>query len=142
MRMRSVRSVVLFSAASMLVGAAAVHQARAQGEPPPPGFAGKNAATPLYTVNDGNKVDPKTLMGWKTWRAMACERCHGASQEGLVGPPLVISMKMLTKEQFQTTIMNGRLPKGMPPFNASQMVQTNWERSEERRVGKECRSRW
>ena len=31
----------------------------------------------LYEVEDGNKVDAKTLMGWKTWRALACERCHG-----------------------------------------------------------------
>jgi len=31
----------------------------------------------VYTVKDGNKVDEKTLEGWKTWRAMACERCHG-----------------------------------------------------------------
>src|SRR5437660_6954309 len=81
----------------------------------------------VYTVKDGNKVDDKTLLGWKTWRAMACERCHGAEQEGLVGPALVNSLKVLTKEQFHTTIINGRLEKGMPPFSASQMVQDNWE---------------
>jgi hypothetical protein len=81
----------------------------------------------LYTVKDGDKVDPQTLMGWKTWRALACERCHGAEQEGLVGPPLVESMKKLTKEEFHTTMMNGRPEKGMPPFNASQMVMQNWE---------------
>jgi Cytochrome C oxidase, cbb3-type, subunit III len=81
----------------------------------------------LYTVKDGDKVDPQTLMGWKTWRALACERCHGAEQEGLVGPPLVESMKKLTKEEFHTTMMNGRPEKGMPPFNASTMVMQNWE---------------
>jgi len=80
-----------------------------------------------YEVQDGNKVDAKTLMGWKTWRALACERCHGANQEGLVGPPLVESLKRLTKEEFHTTIMNGRPDKGMPPFNASKMVNQNWE---------------
>ena len=91
-------------------------------------LAGTHAdeATP-YEVKDGNKVDAKTLMGWKTWRALACERCHGASQEGGVGPPLVVSLKKLTKEEFHTTIMNGRLDKGMPPFNGSQMVTQNWE---------------
>ena len=82
---------------------------------------------PLYKVQDGNKVDAKTLQGWKTWRALACERCHGADQEGLVGPALVDSLKVLTKEQFHDTIMNGRPEKGMPPFNASQMVNQNWE---------------
>ena len=81
----------------------------------------------LYEVKDGNKVDAKTLMGWKTWRALACERCHGAAQEGLVGPALVESLKKLTKEEFHTTVMNGRLDKGMPPFNASKMVNDNWE---------------
>jgi mono/diheme cytochrome c family protein len=82
---------------------------------------------PPYQVKDGNKVDPKTLSGWKTWRALACERCHGAEQEGLVGPPLVQSLKVLSKEDFHTVIMNGRPEKGMPPFNASQMVNQNWE---------------
>jgi mono/diheme cytochrome c family protein len=84
-------------------------------------------ATALYQVQDGNKVDPKTLAGWKTWRALACERCHGAQQEGLVGPSLVESLKTLSKEDFHTTVMNGRADKGMPPFNTSQMVMTNWE---------------
>ena len=81
----------------------------------------------LYEVQDGNKVDPKTLMGWKTWRALACERCHGAQQEGLVGPPLVESLKVLSKEEFHNVMVNGRPEKGMPPFNGSQMVMQNWE---------------
>ncbi|HVY80783.1 MAG TPA: c-type cytochrome [Steroidobacteraceae bacterium] len=81
----------------------------------------------LYTVKDGNKVDPKTLAGWKTWRALACERCHGAEQEGLVGPPLVVSLHRLTKEEFHKTITDGRPEKGMPPFSASKMVMDNWE---------------
>jgi mono/diheme cytochrome c family protein len=85
------------------------------------------STTNLYTVKDGNKVDEKTLMGWKTWRALACERCHGAAQEGLVGPPLVQSLKTLSKADFQTVIMNGRAEKGMPPFNTSEMVTKNWE---------------
>ncbi|MEP7242636.1 MAG: c-type cytochrome [Gammaproteobacteria bacterium] len=81
----------------------------------------------LYTVKDGTKVDAKTLAGWKTWRALACERCHGAEQEGLVGPPLVVSLHNLTKDQFFTTILNGRVEKGMPPFSASKMVVDNKE---------------
>ena len=91
-------------------------------------FAGLHAddARP-YEVKDGNKVDAKTLMGWKTWRALACERCHGAAQEGLVGPALVDRLKTLSKEDFHTVIMNGRPDKGMPPFSASPMVNQNWE---------------
>ena len=88
--------------------------------------ADQNSAAP-YTVQDGDKVDPKTLDGWKTWRALACERCHGAEQEGLVGPSLVDSLKTLSKEDFHTTVINGRPEKGMPPWGASEMVQKNWE---------------
>ena len=88
--------------------------------------ADQNSAAP-YTVQDGDKVDPKTLDGWKTWRALACERCHGAEQEGLVGPSLVDSLKTLSKEDFHTTVINGRPEKGMPPWGASDMVQKNWE---------------
>ena len=86
-----------------------------------------NADDALYQVKDGTKVDPQTLNGWKTWRALACERCHGAQQEGLVGPSLVQSMKVLSKEEFQAVLMNGRPEKGMPPFNTSPMVNQNWE---------------
>ena len=85
------------------------------------------ASTALYQVQDGNKVDAKTLAGWKTWRALACERCHGAEQEGLVGPPLVETLKTLSKEDFHTVMQNGRPEKGMPPFNGSAMVNENWE---------------
>ena len=86
-----------------------------------------NAASDLYQVQDGTKVDAKTLAGWKTWRALACERCHGAQQEGLVGPSLIESLKVLSKADFHTTIMNGRPEKGMPNFSGSQMVTQNWE---------------
>jgi mono/diheme cytochrome c family protein len=88
--------------------------------------ADENSGSP-YTVQDGDKVDPKTLDGWKTWRALACERCHGAEQEGLVGPSLVDSLKTLSKEDFHTTVINGRPEKGMPPWGASEMIQKNWE---------------
>ena len=78
-----------------------------------------------YTVADGNMVDPNTYKGWQTWRAMACERCHGPNQEGLVGPSLVNSLKTLTKDQFKTTLMNGRPAKGMPNFGGVKTVVDN-----------------
>lgn len=81
--------------------------------------------TPLYTVVDGDKVDPNSMKGWRTWRAMACERCHGPNQEGLVGPSLINSLKVLTKEQFGQTLMNGRPEKGMPNFGGVQTVVDN-----------------
>jgi mono/diheme cytochrome c family protein len=81
-------------------------------------------ATP-YTVVDGYKVDAETMKGFRTWRAAACDRCHGANQEGLVGPSLVNSLKTLSKADFITTVTNGRLEKGMQSFGNSPVVMDN-----------------
>lgn len=81
--------------------------------------------TQLYKVVDGYKVDPDTMKGFRTWRAAACDRCHGANQEGLVGPSLVTSLKTLTKEEFVKTVRDGRLEKGMQSFGTSQQVMDN-----------------
>ncbi len=76
----------------------------------------------LYQVVDG-KVDAATLAGWKAWRAAACERCHGPSQEGLVGPSLIESLKSLSRDEVRTTVLTGRVEKGMPshPFLADRI---------------------
>jgi len=79
----------------------------------------------LYTVEDGYKVDSETMKGFRTWRAAACDRCHGANQEGLVGPSLVNSLKILTKQEFVTTVTEGRLQKGMVSFSANATVMNN-----------------
>jgi mono/diheme cytochrome c family protein len=78
-----------------------------------------------YKVVDGNKVDANTLQGWRTWRALACERCHGPNQEGMVGPSLVESLKTLSKEEFKTTVLKGRPEKGMPNFDGSKQLVDN-----------------
>jgi mono/diheme cytochrome c family protein len=78
-----------------------------------------------YKVADGNKVDKVTLEGWRTWRALACERCHGAQQQGMVGPSLIDSMKRLSKDEFKQSILKGKPDKGMPNFDGSQMVTQN-----------------
>lgn len=82
-------------------------------------------AAPLYKVVDGYKVDAETMKGFRTWRAAACDRCHGANQEGLVGPSLITSLKTLTKEEFVTTVTKGRLEKGMQSFGNSPQVVDN-----------------
>jgi mono/diheme cytochrome c family protein len=76
-------------------------------------------------VVEGYKVDAETMKGFRTWRAAACDRCHGANQEGLVGPSLVNSLKTLTKEEFVKTVTNGRLEKGMQSFGTSPQVMEN-----------------
>src|SRR5262245_33305939 len=82
-------------------------------------------ADDLYKVVDGYKVDPETLKGFRAWRAAACDRCHGANQEGMVGPSLVNSLKTLSKDDFIKTVRDGRLDKGMQSFGNSQMVMEN-----------------
>src|ERR1700730_5329320 len=117
------RRLVYFLASIAILSAAALMASRTAETAQ---AADQNSGAP-YTVQDGDKVDPKTLDGWKTWRAMACERCHGAEQEGLVGPSLVNSLKTLSKDDFHTTITNGRPEKGMPNFGSVPTVQKNWE---------------
>ena len=75
-----------------------------------------------YTVVDGYKVDANTMNGFRAWRAGACDRCHGASQQGMVGPSLIESFKTLSKEDFVKTVTQGRLEKGMPSFSGSPSV--------------------
>jgi hypothetical protein len=81
--------------------------------------------TDLYTVAEGFRVDEKTMNGFRAWRAAACDRCHGPNQEGMVGPALIDSLKRLTKDEFKTTVANGRLEKGMPSFSTSEQVMKN-----------------
>jgi mono/diheme cytochrome c family protein len=100
-------SLVLASALAVVAGVAP-----AQDKPP-------------YTVVDGYKVDPATMKGFRAWRAAACDRCHGANQEGLVGPSLVNSLKTLSKEDFIKVVRDGRLEKGMQSFGTSPVVMDN-----------------
>ncbi len=87
--------------------------------------AAAKPSTPLYHVVDGYKVDAQTMNGFRAWRAAACDRCHGANQQGLVGPSLIESLKTLSKADFEKTVRNGRLEKGMPSFATSKMVMGN-----------------
>lgn len=120
MKVNSRTASAWLAATAFMLLAYEATSALAQAAPAPAG------AVP-YTVVDGNQVDEKTLAGWRTWRAMACERCHGANQEGLVGPSLVESLKVLTKEQFVTTLSNGRPEKGMPNFGGVESVVKNMD---------------
>jgi mono/diheme cytochrome c family protein len=92
------------------------------------GTAGAQAQDkPLYTVQEGYKVDANTMKGFRTWRSAACDRCHGANQEGMVGPSLVNSLKTLSKEEFVKTVTNGRLDKGMQSFGSNPTVMENMD---------------
>ena len=77
------------------------------------------------TVTEGTKVDRGTYIGFTTWKAAGCGRCHGANQEGIVGPSLIERLKMLSKTDFVTTVTEGRGIKGMPSFASNNAVITN-----------------
>lgn len=81
--------------------------------------------TDLYTVTDGIMVDDNTFTGFKTWRAAACDRCHGAKQQGMVGPSLIDALQTLTKEEFIVTVRDGRLAKGMQSFGTNKKLMAN-----------------
>jgi mono/diheme cytochrome c family protein len=109
------QAVALALAAALIASSNAI----AQDKPTAPESA------KLYTVVDGTKVDSNTMNGFRAWRAGACDRCHGANQEGLVGPSLLESLKTLSKEDFIKTVRDGRLEKGMVSFSTSKTVMDN-----------------
>jgi mono/diheme cytochrome c family protein len=115
------RNVMLKWAVLLCVCAAAAG-AIAQDKP-----AAQPAGKPLYTVVDGYKVDPATMNGFRAWRAAACDRCHGANQQGLVGPSLIESLKTMTKEEFVKTVRDGRIEKGMVSWASSKTVMDNMD---------------
>jgi mono/diheme cytochrome c family protein len=88
-------------------------------------YADEKPQTGPYTVVEGYKVDAATMQGFRAWRAAACDRCHGANQEGMVGPSLLESLKILSRDEFKKTLTDGRLEKGMPSFNTSKTVMEN-----------------
>ena len=90
----------------------------------PPAAAPAAGGGALYQVVDGYKVDANTLAGFRAWRSAACDRCHGANQEGLVGPSLLEGMKVLSRAEFDATVLKGRLDKGMPSFGENPAVTT------------------
>jgi hypothetical protein len=99
----------------------------AQNTPTGEKSSGENHAhlPPPYKVVEGFYVDSMTMNGFRAWRAAACDRCHGAYQQGLVGPSLLVSLKTLGKDDFVKTVTDGRLDKGMPSFKTSKTVMDN-----------------
>jgi hypothetical protein len=43
----------------------------------------------------------------------------------MVGPSLVNSLKVLSKDEFKAAVLKGRIEKGMPNFDTSKMVNEN-----------------
>ncbi len=88
------------------------------------------AATP-YVVKDGNKVDMNTYKGY-LYYGDQCMRCHGPDGAGSsYAPNLTQSLKVMSKEDVENTIINGRKhvdqsnDKVMPAFGTNQDVVEN-----------------
>jgi mono/diheme cytochrome c family protein len=86
------------------------------------GQVASHADKPYGKVVNGYEVNSFVMEGFRTWRAASCDRCHGANQQGLVGPSLIDSLKLLSKEEFTKTLAEGRLDKGMPAWKTSNNV--------------------
>lgn len=80
----------------------------------------------LYSVVDGNKLDAHSYAGFKLFRNW-CARCHGTYGQGMVGPDLAESLKVISKEQFYDTVENGKSGTigSMPPWKANVQVMEN-----------------
>jgi mono/diheme cytochrome c family protein len=66
------------------------------------------ASTQLYTVQNGIYIDHATYKGF-LYYGDQCERCHGPEGEGgTFAPSLVDSVRRLSHEKFDATVMDGR----------------------------------
>ena len=91
------------------------------------------AAAKPYVVKDGNKVDMTTYKGY-LYYGDQCMRCHGPDGAGSsYAPNLTQSLKVMTKEQVENTIINGRKhvdssnDKVMPAFGTNEDVVENMD---------------
>lgn len=84
------------------------------------------ATAELYSVVDGNKLDAHSYAGFKLFRNW-CARCHGTYGQGMVGPNLADSLKIISKEQFYDTVENGKSGRigSMPSWKANVQVMEN-----------------
>lgn len=60
-----------------------------------------------YTVTNGNHLDADSYKGFKLYRNW-CARCHGTYGQGMVGPDLAESLTIISKDDFFSTIENGK----------------------------------
>ncbi len=84
-----------------------------------------------YVVKDGNKIDMVTYKGY-LYYGDQCLRCHGPDGSGSsYAPNLTQSLKVMTKEQVENTVINGRKhvdsanDKVMPAFGTNEDVVEN-----------------
>jgi mono/diheme cytochrome c family protein len=86
-----------------------------------------------YKVVGGNKVDETTYKGYLYYGDL-CMRCHGPDGSGSsYAPNLTQSLKVLSKEQFENTVINGKKAVSnssdlvMPAFGVNEDAVENLE---------------
>jgi mono/diheme cytochrome c family protein len=89
------------------------------------------AVPPPYTIKDHDKVDMNTYKGY-LYYGDQCMRCHGPDGAGSsYAPNLTQSLKVMSKEDVENTIINGRKEvnqasdKVMPAFGTNEDVVEN-----------------
>ncbi|NOQ93445.1 MAG: c-type cytochrome [Methylophaga sp.] len=77
----------------------------------------------LYSVIDGNKLDADSYAGYKLYRN-SCSMCHGAYAQGMVGPNLADSLKVISEKEFFNVVENGKAGTigMMPPWKSNMKV--------------------
>jgi mono/diheme cytochrome c family protein len=76
-----------------------------------------------YIVTDGKKLDAATYQGFTLFRNW-CARCHGTYGQGMVGPNLAASLKVISKEEFNAIIADGKTGTigSMPAWKSNDKV--------------------
>lgn len=82
----------------------------------------------LYEVHNGNELDADSYEGFKLYRNW-CARCHGTYGQGMVGPNLADSLKIISKDEFFNTIEKGKTGTigSMPAWSANPKVMDGRE---------------
>ena len=86
-------------------------------------FTAPASASDLYTVENGNELDADSYAGFKLYRNW-CARCHGTYGQGMVGPNLADSLKIIDRAQFDDIVENGKQGQigSMPPWKSNAKV--------------------
>lgn len=76
-----------------------------------------------YIVTNGTELDAESYNGFKLYRNW-CARCHGTYGQGMVGPNLADSLKVISKDEFNNTVENGKTGSigSMPAWKANPQV--------------------
>jgi len=81
-----------------------------------------------YTVTNGNQLDADSYKGFKLYRNW-CARCHGTYGQGMAGPNLANSLNQISREEFMTTVAQGKTGSigSMPAWKSNPAVMEGRE---------------